>query len=400
MKFAGWLVCWSSLLFSASAAEWQLYRFEGRDYVSLENVASFYGLPAPPSLAGAAAQKPAAPWTLAPVLWMVEPFSDSPAPSSDLAEPATFTLVGDAPAVIPAAPLIDDTPPLPRTIELDSGRTQLTVNLNSREVLINGARQWLAFPTHFQDGQLLISRLDLAKVIEPRLRPERIEGMGPVTTVVLDPGHGGHDTGAFSKYGSEKDFALDVALRARELLLKRGFNVAMTRTSDVFIPLEERPRLARKTPGTIFVSIHFNSSSANREAKGFEIFSMAPRGAPATNDSAAVFNPRYLREEPGNANELPSAALAGAVYHSLLGHVQMVDRGIKHARFAVLRLSTVPAVLIECGFVTNAPESAQIGSPVWRARVAEAIVDGIDGYKELAVNKQAPKLIADYLRDR
>ncbi|MDB6171575.1 MAG: N-acetylmuramoyl-L-alanine amidase [Chthoniobacteraceae bacterium] len=397
MKFAGWLICWSFLLLvKAPATDWQLYRFEGRDYVSLDNLATFYGLPAPPVVAASSSPKPLPPWTLAPVLRLVEPLSD-PEP---IAAPALFTLAESAPDTIAPAALIDDTPPPPRTINLDSGKMQLEVNLNSREVVINGARQWLAFPTRLQDGHLLISRLDLSKVVEPRLRPERIEGMGAVTTIVLDPGHGGHDTGAFSKYGAEKDFALDVALRARELLLKRGYNVAMTRTSDIFIPLEERPKLAQKTPGTIFVSIHFNASDSNRDAKGFEIFSMAPRGAPATNDNAVAFNPRYLREEPGNANELPSAALAGAVYHSLLGHVQIVDRGLKHARFAVLRLCTVPAVLIECGFVTNAPESAQIGSPVWRARVAEAIVEGIDGYKELAVNKQAPKLVADYLRER
>jgi N-acetylmuramoyl-L-alanine amidase len=393
MKFASWLICWAALLLNVSAADWQLYRFEGRDYVSLDNLATFYGFPAPPVLPETTTPRPLPPWTLTPVLQLFEPLSEAAPAHSPL-----FTLAVDAPPTVPAEPFIDDTPPLPRTINLDSGRMQLEVNLNSREVVINGARQWLAFPTRFQEGHLLISRLDLAKVIEPRLRPERITGMGPVTTIVLDPGHGGHDTGAFSKYGAEKNFALDVALRARDLLMQRGYNVAMTRTSDIFIPLEQRPKIAQKTPGTIFVSIHFNASDANREAIGFEIFSMAPRGAPATNDNAAVFNPRYLREEPGNANELPSAALAGAVYHSLLGHVQIVDRGIKHARFAVLRLCTVPAVLIECGFVTNGPESAQIGSPVWRARVAEAIVEGIDGYKELAVNKQAPKLVADYLR--
>jgi N-acetylmuramoyl-L-alanine amidase len=164
----------------------------------------------------------------------------------------------------------------------------------------------------------------------------------------------------------------------------------------VFVPLEERPRMAKKIPDSIFVSIHFNASSANSDARGFEVFSIAPRGAPATDET--VLSPRVMREEPGNAHELPSSALAGTIYHSLLGHIPTVDRGLKHARFAVLRLATVPAVLVECGFVTNAPESALIGSPAWRDRVAAAIVDGIVSYKEVAVNKQAPKLITDYRR--
>jgi N-acetylmuramoyl-L-alanine amidase len=78
--------------------------------------------------------------------------------------------------------------------------------------------------------------------------------------------------------------------------------------------------------------------------------------------------------------------------------VPTVDRGIKHARFAVLRRARVPAVLVECGFVSNGPESALIGSPAWRNRVAEAIVEGLDNYQGLAMNKSTPKLIADYRR--
>ena len=262
--------------------------------------------------------------------------------------------------------------------------------------MINGVKQWLAFPSVVQDGKVLISRLDVSKVIEPRLRPDLIAGFEPVTTIVLDPGHGGHDKGAISRYGYEKDFALDVSLRARTLLEARGYAVAMTRTADVFIPLHERPRLAQTLPGSIFVSIHFNASNTGSDARGFEIFSMAPRGAPATND--AIFSMRDLREEPGNAHELQSSALAASIYYSLLGQVPTIDRGLKHARFAVLRLSTVPAVLIECGFVSNGSESALIGSPAWRERVARAIVEGIGEFKSLAEQKHLPKMFAEYRR--
>jgi len=158
--------------------------------------------------------------------------------------------------------------------------------------------------------------------------------------VVLDPGHGGHDNGAPSRYGYEKDFALDVALRARKLLEALHYKVVMTRATDVFIPLDQRPAPANHLPGSIFISIHFNSSSSNLEARGFEIFSMAPRGVPATND--ALPRERDLRTEPGNNSELQSSALAGAVYNSLLGQVPMEDRGLKYARFAVLRLCSTP----------------------------------------------------------
>ncbi len=370
----GWAVLTLLAGRPVSAADWTIVRVEGREYVPLAQIAAFYGLPKPPKIellpGGATVVTPAAP---APVTAI----QDDGAPQHGVEPP-------------PAEPES-------KTITLNSEQMQLQVTVGLREAQINGVKQWLAFPVHAQDGQVLVSRLDLSKIIEPRLRPEMIVGVQPFTTVVLDPGHGGHDRGAISKFGFEKDFALDVALRARQLLEKQGYKVVMTRTTDVFIPLEKRPAVANNLANSIFVSIHFNSSSSNADARGFEIFSMAPRGAPVTNDSAP--SERDLREEPGNAADLPSSALAGSVFHALLGHVPMVDRGIKQARFAVLRLCTVPAVLIECGFVSNTAESTLIGSAAWRTHVAEAVVDGVENYRGLADKKQRPKVIADYRRE-
>jgi N-acetylmuramoyl-L-alanine amidase len=373
MKLQHWLGLFClALSATANAAEWTLQRFEGREYVSLDNIAEFYGLPKPP-----------------PVELTGHPLPP-PTPAAPL---VTAVTKADEPAAISGA----EPPPgtaASKTITLDSGNDQLEVTVGLREVQINGVKQWLAFPVLLHEGKIFVSRLDLSKIIEPRLRPEMIAGLLPFTTVVLDPGHGGHDRGAVSKFGFEKDFALDVALRARKLLESQGYKVVMTRSTDVFIPLEQRPAVANNIAGSIFISIHFNSSNSNADARGFEIFSMAPRGAPATNDSRP--SERDLREEPGNALDLPSSALCGSVFHALLGHVPMLDRGIKHARFAVLRLSTVPAVLVECGFVSNQAESTLISSSAWRAHVAEAIVDGVENYRMLADKKTRPKVIADY----
>jgi N-acetylmuramoyl-L-alanine amidase len=352
----------------AGAAEWDVHRFDGRDYVTLENVAAFYGFPQPPPVEVLPARD-------------INPL----APVSGAAAASEF---GMTTAATLAA--------MSRTIALDGGGVRLEVTPGLGEVNINGVKQWLAFPVRSEGGHAYVSRLDLSRIIEPRLRPELIEGLQPVTTIVLDPGHGGHDRGAISKFGFEKDFALDVALRARVLLEKAGYKVVMTRSSDIFVPLEERPAIANRIQNSIFVSIHFNSSSTNADARGFEIFSIAPRGAPPTND--AVPSARDLREEPGNAVELPSGALAGCVFHALLGQVPMVDRGLKHARFAVLRLCERPAVLVECGFVSNPAESSLISSGMWRERVAEAVADGVESYRGLAERKQRPKVIADYRR--
>ncbi len=356
----------ASLAARAGGAEWEISRFEGRDHVSLESVAAFYGFPKPPRIEPALAAGPL--------------FSAHGAASaSEFGITTAATLVAAA-----------------RTVMLDSGAMRLDVTPGLSEVMINGVKQWLAFPVRLENGRAFISRLDLSKIIEPRLRPELIDGLQPVTTVVLDPGHGGHDRGAISRFGFEKDFALDVALRARQLLEKAGYTVVMTRSSDIFIPLEQRPAVANRIANSIFVSIHFNASGSNADARGFEIFSIAPRGAPATNDSTP--SERDLREEPGNSVEMPSGALAGSIHHALLGQVPMVDRGLKHARFAVLRLCERPAVLVECGFVSNAAESSLISSGTWRARLADAVVDGVEGYRALAERRHRPKVIADYRR--
>lgn len=412
---------------SGQAADaWQLIRFEGRDYIPLDNIAKFYGFPPPPPVVATPPQSqttsapaPSQPQTPAPQTTATPPPASTPAPAAPSA-PSTDASTADAasaPAPDPAAAIQNATaqPPAPpgghvtadtqiipaaleitpsNSVTLENEKARMTLTANSRIALINGVKQWLSFPAVVQDGKLLISRIDLAKTLEPRLRPEKIEGLRPVRTVVLDPGHGGHDRGARSRYGYEKDFALDIALRVKQRLERRGIKVLMTRSSDVFIPLHERPRVANNTPDSIFVSIHFNAASSNPLARGFEIFSVAPRGAPATNDSK--FSIRHLRAEPANVVDTHSTALAGSIYHSMLGNVPMEDRGLKHARFAVIRLCTKPSVLVECGFVSNGPESALIGSAAWRQQVADSIAIGIESYKELAEERNAPKLMAEY----
>ncbi|MHA3775523.1 N-acetylmuramoyl-L-alanine amidase [Verrucomicrobiota bacterium sgz303538] len=406
------LVLCAAAAVTHAADDWQLIRFEGRDYIPLDNIARFYGFPPPPPVVAAPtlpteANPPPQTAVAAPQAGEADATSAQSKTTTPNTPASSVTeAIQNASTEKPAPPgghVTADTQIIPvamhaapptSTVNLDNGKEQLTVVANSREARINGVKQWLAFPTVLKDGKLLVSRLDLAKTIEPLLRPEKIEGMSPVRTVILDPGHGGYDKGAGSPFGFEKDFTLDVALRVKAKLERRGLKVLMTRSSDVFIPLHERPRTANNTPDAIFVSIHFNSATSNPAARGFEIYSIAPRGAPATNGGA--FSIRDLREEPANVVDTQSTALAASIFHSMLGHVPVEDRGLKHARFAVIRLCTKPSVLIECGFVSNGQEGAQIGSPAWRQKVADAIATGIENYKELAEDKHAPKVVAEY----
>ncbi|MEY2497792.1 MAG: N-acetylmuramoyl-L-alanine amidase [Verrucomicrobiota bacterium] len=281
-----------------------------------------------------------------------------------------------------------------KIIVLNNGRNQLQLTLDSREAIVNGVRNWLSFPVIGKDGKLLVSRIDLAKTIEPQLRPQMIQGKTPVRTVVLDPGHGGFDKGALSAFGNEKEYALDVARQLRPLLQAKGFRVIMTRENDVFIPLEMRARIANATRDSIFVSLHFNATDTNREATGFEIFSLTPRGAPSTADDALALS--FVNMQAGSPVDAQSFELSAAVYHSMLGHIPEFDRGIKRARFAVLRHTKIPAVLVEGGFLTETGDSKRIADPAWRKKLAESICAGIENYRNLAEKKQRPLLVAEY----
>jgi N-acetylmuramoyl-L-alanine amidase len=315
--------------------EWQVIKVNGHDYLSVDNISKFYGLSAEVVPSGAKIQ----------------------ANTAD------------------------------RPLEFVSG---------SREAIINGARSWLCFPVIEQDGKSLVTRTDVAKTIEPLVRPHRVPDVGKVQTVVLDPGHGGHDKGQVSRYGAEKDFALDVARKLRSILQAKGLRVIMTREGDYFVPLEVRAKIANSARNSIFVSIHFNATNDDPNATGFEIFSFTPRGAPSTSDGNVAA--RSFNMQPGSSVDAQSMALSACIYHSVLGQLREYDRGIKRARFAVLRLTKVPAVLIEGGFLTERGESKLISNKDWRAKLAGAIGVGIESYQALPVKKQPPTLVADYRR--
>ena len=285
-----------------------------------------------------------------------------------------------------------------KNVDLNNGKNEMQFHLDSREILLNGVRNWLSFPVFVHDGKIVVSRIDLAKTLEPQLRPNMIPKLDRVRTVVLDPGHGGFDKGAISGYGYEKDYALDLARLLRPLLQAKGFRVVMTRESDVFVPLELRARIANATSDSIFVSLHFNATDRDPLATGFEIYSLTPRGAPSTYEDGLTL--ASVNIQNGTEADAASVELSSCIYHSLLGHIGEFDRGIKRARFAVLRLTKIPAVLVESGFLTERGESRLIANPGWRQKLADAICTGIDNFRALADSKKPPLVVADYRRQK
>lgn len=176
---------------------------------------------------------------------------------------------------------------------------------------------------------------------------------GTFKTVVIDAGHGGHDNGG--SYGKvyEKWLALDTAMRVEKKLKSKGFRTVMTRRSDQFISLPSRARLGNKYSNSIFVSIHYNFTW-RRNVSGLETFYCSPASKP----------------------------LAAAVQKGMLKRVKSVNRGVKYARYYVIRHSKNPAILVEGGFVSNSRERSRTKEGWYREAIANGIVDGIEEYKK------------------
>jgi N-acetylmuramoyl-L-alanine amidase len=171
------------------------------------------------------------------------------------------------------------------------------------------------------------------------------------STVVIDAGHGGFDRGGIpGQRVPEKDMALDVAQRLAKKLRAAGFRVVMTRDSDVFVTLGERVRIANSYRDAIFVCIHFNSAS-RVAANGIETY--------------------YYSTE--------SATLAANIHRQVVAGTSTDNRGIRRRGYFVLRRTGIPAVLVECGFLTNPGEAQLVLQSSYRDRLAEQIAAGVMG---------------------
>jgi len=271
------------------------------------------------------------------------------------------------------------------TLTLGEPGRSVRGTVGSNELYINNLKFILSYPIEEVEGMPIVSRMDLTKVIEPVLRPSRIRDAAVIDSVVLDPGHGGYDNGATSVFGYEKTYALDVAWRAKGVLERQGLRVYMTRTRDEFVPLEERVRFANAHPTALFIAIHFNSGGA--DANGIETYTLAPRGVP----SMAADGPRLtdLEECAGNVCDAENMALACATHASLISHARLYDRGIKRARFVVIRDVRIPGVLIEGGFLSNPGDARLIATEQYREEEAQCIGIAVRNYRN-AVNAIAP----------
>ena len=186
-----------------------------------------------------------------------------------------------------------------------------------------------------------------------RMRNKQLGGSEKMKRICIDAGHGGKDPGAAGRSGlNEKDVNMQVALKVADLLMDR-YTVVMTRTDDQYVSLGKRCDIANQSKSRLFVSIHCNAAE-NHEANGIETF-------------------HYYTSTRGKL-------FANAIQRGLIALTDRRDRGVKAAGFQVLRDTSMPAALIELGFITNAEEEQLLQNEEFQNACAKAIVKGIDDF--------------------
>ncbi len=272
-----------------------------------------------------------------------------------------------------------------RTVMLTSPLVRVRLTLDSREAEVQGVKYWLSAPLALHSHQVWVPAIDVVKTLDPLLRRTGLAAAWPLRTIVLDPGHGGTDQGAHARSGLlEKTLTLDLAKRLQVLLMQRGYRVLLTRNDDREMSLDSRSAFARTQKADLFVSLHFNSSAPSAEPRGTETFCLTPAGAQSTSTKGSTLNAADFVSFTGNRFDNDNVVLAHCIQQGLVGRAGAVERGVKRARFEVLKDLTCPGVLVECGFLSNVSDVRLISQSTHRDRLALAVLGGIETYRKAA----------------
>lgn len=338
-----------------------------------------------------------APWaSLLGVLILLLALPPCPAPAAAGPFPAT---VGTATMVMGGTHYLDIAPFLARyglaqawLVPAQRGRftsawSQIEIEADSREIRFNGLRLFMGDAALPYRGGLWVSRLDVEKLLVPLLKPAVHRATArPPRVIAIDAGHGGRDTGTrnVKLRMEEKDLTLDVAKRVAAVLESEGYRVVMTRSDDRYLPLADRAEIANAAGADLFVSVHFNSGPA--QVRGIETYLLTPQDQRSTGDVAIGATDR--QPQAGNQSDPWNAVLGFQLHRHLIQRLGSFDRGLKRARFAVLRRVECPAALVEVGYLSNDEEAMRIAGVEYRSAVAEAIASGIAAYAVQAVAAQ------------
>lgn len=265
----------------------------------------------------------------------------------------------------------------------------LILERDSRRAEYNDTVIWLNGPVSRRWGRWVMPTIDEDKVLRPIFSPSAVLGAAGYRTVVLDPGHGGDDKGASNARRGleEKRVTLELARKVRTILQKYQVDVRLTRSTDRTIALENRCALADSWEADLFLSIHLNSAE-NRTSTGIETYIVPPAGCPSTANASATASDWT----PSPANRYDSANMVfGYILHrALLKYTRGEDRGVRRARFMVIKNVHCPAALVECGFISNRAEAGKLLDDDYRDVIARGIAEGILSY--LNTVKRAHKI--------
>ncbi len=267
-----------------------------------------------------------------------------------------------------------------------SGRNlDIRLEVGGRRAMVNGVLVWLHEPVVAGRRSPMLSVSDVETVLLPLARP--IEALRQVgyRTIVLDAGHGGADPGGQGPAGSiEKELALTLTKGVADVLREAGLDVYLTRDDDSALTLSNRVVRTRDAGADLFVSLHFNTS-ANPQAQGSETFVLTAGGHASTSGQSGGSHPP---EVDANAFDAANLLLGYAIQQRLLQRTGNQDRGVRRARFFVLREAVSPAVLVEAAFLTNAEEEVRVMDPAFQARMIRGIAEGILDYTSLVMRAQ------------
>ena len=233
-----------------------------------------------------------------------------------------------------------------------------------------------------KENDIFITQSDWYSTIRPLLNMASVPSHR-ISTITLDAGHGGSDTGALGRISKEKNITLRIVLRTAAILRNCGYRVLVTRNGDKTVPLKSRSTIQKQQKSDLFVSIHVNAVK-NPAITGIETYALTPATAPSTNGKAQI------ERHPANIRDANNFLLAYMLQKAMLKRTQAVDRGVKRARFSVLRDISAPGALVEVGFISNPEEEKRLNSSAHIEKISRAIAEGIWVYHQ-TISRSAKK---------
>ena len=248
----------------------------------------------------------------------------------------------------------------------------VTMELMRRRITWNGMPVMLGYPVIMHRNGIYVSDSDWRSTLSLLFFPRNVRAHR-IGVITLDAGHGGSDQGAAGRFSKEKDITLRLVRRVAAILQACRYQVHLVRSSDVAVPLKNRALMQRSRRSDLFISIHVNAAR-DRSVSGVETYCLTPADAPSSNGKAE------LERNLGNVFDANNFMLACRIQSALRKRTGAFDRGVKRARFAVLRDISAPGVLIETGFISHPEEEKKLNDPAYLEKIARGIAEGIVSY--------------------